>query len=171
MADERSVLVAGIGNVFLGDDGFGVEVVNALDRSRLPAGVGVVDYGIRGVHLAYDLLDGRYDALVMVDAVPLDEPPGTLAVLDISGYDARSEFAAWADDAVDAHAMKPEAVLVALHKLGGHVDRVYVLGCRPSTVGEGMGLTAPVRAAVEPAVAMLGELLAEIVGDRAGAPT
>ena len=79
------VLVAGIGNVFLGDDGFGVEVVQRIDPTSLPAGVDVADYGIRGVHLAYDLLDGRYGTVVMVDAVPLDEPPGTLAVLEVDG--------------------------------------------------------------------------------------
>ena len=83
MSAAGRVLVAGIGNVFLGDDGFGVEVVRRLDPDRLPADVDVADYGIRGVHLAYDLLDGRHDVLVLVDALPLGEPPGTLAVLEV----------------------------------------------------------------------------------------
>ena len=77
------VLVAGIGNVFFGDDGFGPAVVEHVDRSWLPERVDVADYGISGVHLAYDLLDGRHGWLVMVDAVPLGEPPGTLSVLEV----------------------------------------------------------------------------------------
>ena len=75
------VLVAGIGNIFLADDGFGVEVAQRLRRPALPDGVRVEDFGIRGVHLAYELLDG-YDALVLVDAVPMGEPPGTVAVIE-----------------------------------------------------------------------------------------
>ncbi|GAB3980070.1 hypothetical protein GCM10029978_077150 [Actinoallomurus acanthiterrae] len=82
-APGRRVLVAGIGNVFLGDDGFGVEVVGRIDASALPSTVEVTDYGIRGVHLVYELLDGRVDTLILVDAVPLDGPPGTLAVLEV----------------------------------------------------------------------------------------
>ena len=95
------VLVAGIGNVFLGDDGFGVEVVRRLAAVSLPDGVDVADYGIRGVHLAYDLLDGRYDTVVLVDALPLEEPPGTLAVLEadpagpITADDPGGDLLAW----------------------------------------------------------------------------
>ena len=77
----RRVLVAGIGNIFLSDDGFGVEVATRLAARTLPDGVRVEDFGIRGVHLAYELLDG-YDALVLIDAVPMGEPPGTLAVIE-----------------------------------------------------------------------------------------
>ena len=75
------MLVAGIGNIFLGDDGFGVEVAQRLADRPMPEGVQVADFGIRGVHLAYELLDG-YDALVLVDAVPMGEPPGTVAVIE-----------------------------------------------------------------------------------------
>ena len=78
---EPRVLVAGIGNIFLGDDGFGVEVADRLAGRTLPDGVQVADFGIRGVHLAYELLDG-YDALVLVDAVPMGEPPGTVAIIE-----------------------------------------------------------------------------------------
>src|SRR5665213_431336 len=77
---SRGVLVAGIGNIFQGDDAFGVEVVNHLAHHALPAGVRVEDFGIRGVHLAYELLEG-YDGVVIIDAVPMGEPPGTLAVI------------------------------------------------------------------------------------------
>jgi hydrogenase maturation protease len=147
------ILVAGIGNVFLGDDAFGVEVVRRLDSSTLPNGVDVVDYGIRGVHLAYDLLDGRHHTVVLVDAVPLDDAPGTLAVLEVDPTGGGMP--------VDAHGMHPAAVLALLHDLGGAVDRVLVVGCAPAVVEERMGLSEPVEAAVDEAV----RLVAEVVRD------
>jgi hydrogenase maturation protease len=154
-------LVAGIGNIFLTDDGFGVEAVRAIDPETLPAGVDVADYGIRGVHLAYELLGGRYDALVMIDAVPLSaDAPGTLALLDVSGYCGRPEFSEnWAGTAVDAHSMQPEAVLAALHNLGGAIERVYVVGCQPGALEEGIGLTPAVAAAIPAAVELVRELV------------
>lgn len=142
-----SVLVAGIGNVFLGDDGFGVEVVRRIDPADVPAGVEVADYGIRGVHLAYDLLDGHYDTLVMVDAVPVGEAPGTLAVIDATGHADTTE-----PGTVDAHTMSPDVVLRALRHLGGGVGRVFVVGCRPAVLVERIGLSEPVAAAVDEAV-------------------
>lgn len=159
------VLVAGIGNVFLGDDGFGVEVVQRLqggqgggEGTALPDGVDVVDYGIRGVHLAYDLLDGEHDVVVLVDALPLPDPPGTLAVLEVpmdggTGPDP---------PAVDGHGMTPHAVVELLKSLGGGVQRVLVVGCRPAVVDERMELSAPVAAAVEPAVAMVTDVVREL---------
>jgi hydrogenase maturation protease len=102
----RRVLVAGIGNLFLGDDGFGPEVARLLVRSSLPEGVRVVDYGIRGLHLAYDLLDG-YDALVIVDALPGDGTPGELRVLEVGEGDVGA-------GAFDPHGMEPVHVLASL---------------------------------------------------------
>jgi hydrogenase maturation protease len=164
-------LVAGIGNIFLADDGFGVEVVKAIDHRSLPAGVDVADYGIRGVHLAYELLGGRYGALVMIDAVPLSEDaPGTLAVLDVSGYSRRAEFADWAGTAVDAHSMQPEAVLAALHNLGGAIERVYVVGCQPAALDEGIGLTPAVAAAIPAAVTLVRELVENRAAPRENTP-
>ncbi|HTU73454.1 MAG TPA: hydrogenase maturation protease [Trebonia sp.] len=160
MTGTGRTLIAGIGNIFLADDGFGVEAVRAIDPASLPDGVDVADYGIRGVHLAYELLGGRHDALVMIDAVPLGDAPGTLAVLDVSGYSCRAEFADWAGTAVDAHSMQPEAVLAALHNLGGAVDRVYVVGCQPAALDAGIGLTPVVAAAIPAAVALVRELVA-----------
>jgi hydrogenase maturation protease len=157
--DSGRTLVAGIGNIFLTDDGFGVEAVRAVDPGSLPDGVDVADYGIRGVHLAYELLGGRYDALVMIDAVPLGVEPGALAVLDVSGYEHRTRFADWAGTAVDAHSMHPEAVLAALRHLGGTIRRVYVVGCQPGALDEGIGLTLPVAAAVPEAGALARELV------------
>jgi hydrogenase maturation protease len=147
------VLVAGIGNVFFSDDGFGVEVVHRLDPATLPETVHVADYGIRGVHLAYDLLDGGYDTLILVDAVPLGETPGTVAVLDATA-------APWAGQTttVDAHSMSPAVVLQTLHGLGGTIGRVLVLGCQPQAITEAMSLSEPVTAAVERALPRLIEL-------------
>jgi hydrogenase maturation protease len=152
------VLVAGIGNVFLGDDGFGVEVVGRIDRESLPDGVDVADYGIRGVHLAYDLLAGHYDTVVLVDAVPLDDPPGTVAVLEVDPTGGGAPM--------DAHGMHPAAVLTLLHDLGGAVDRVLVVGCRPVSVEERMGLSEPVAAAVDEAVLLVTELVHAEVKER-----
>jgi hydrogenase maturation protease len=150
-----STLVAGIGNVFLGDDGFGVQVVQRLQLELLPDGVEVADYGIRGVHLAYELLDGHYDTLVLVDAVPLgDEPPGTVAVID-----ATDRAGAVRPGTVDAHSMSPDVVLATLHGLGGRIERVLVVGCQPAVVDQRMELSAPVAAAVPVAVERLVELL------------
>ncbi|MET8354276.1 hydrogenase maturation protease [Micromonospora sp. NPDC005206] len=153
--DGGRILVAGIGNIFLGDDAFGVEVVRRLRDVVLPPGVDVSDYGIRGIHLAYDLLDGRHDVLVLVDALPLDEPPGTLAVLQVDlddpGWTLRPADVLDAP-AADAHGMDPESVLHLLRGLGGSVDRVLVVGCRPAVLDERMGLSAPVAAALDEAV-------------------
>jgi hydrogenase maturation protease len=157
------VLVAGIGNIFLADDGFGVEVVRRLLEARpehaWPAGVTVADYGIRGVHLAYDLLDAGYDALVLVDAVPLPDPPGTVVVLDATGHASTTGAAT-----VDAHSMNPDVVLRTLHGIGGDVDRVLVVGCRPAVLEERMGLSAPVEAAVDEAARAVLRVVEELVG-------
>ena len=152
MTGGSRVLVAGIGNVFLGDDGFGVEVVRRIDPAGLPEGVDVADYGIRGVHLAYDLLDCRHGTLVLVDAVPLDEAPGTLALLEVDPADGTEVVVP------DAHGMHPQAVLRLMRSLGGSVDRVLVVGCRPAVVDERMGLSHVVAAAVDDAVQLVTEV-------------
>ncbi|MFF9348813.1 hydrogenase maturation protease [Streptomyces sp. NPDC014734] len=142
------VLVAGVGNLFLGDDGFGPEVVRRLAADpgppSLPDGVRVVDYGIRGMHLAYDLLDG-YDALVLVDACPGDGPPGSLTILEVGPDDLGT-------GAFDAHGMNPVAVLANLDQLGGTLPLTHVVGCVPADTGEGIGLSGAVAAAVPRAV-------------------
>ena len=141
------VLVAGIGNVFFGDDGFGVEVV---------------DIGIRGVHLAYQLLDG-WTGLVLVDAVHRDGPPGTLYRLEHT-FDLAP--GASAEIAVDGHDMSPDVVLGLLRDLAlatgvdAPVGRVLVLGCEPAGTDQGIGLSGPVAAAVRPAMAAVDELVA-----------
>ncbi|MFH5879855.1 hydrogenase maturation protease [Arthrobacter sp. NA-172] len=176
------VLVAGVGNIFLRDDGFGPEVARRLaGDSRLSAsgvlaagdlaagvssadvssagassaGVRVVDYGIRGMHLAYDLLDG-VDVLVLVDAVPsadADAAAGSLRVMRIRQEDLDL------DAALDPHGMNPAAVLGRLRTLGGELPTTYVVGCVPADVSEGIGLSDPVTAAVPGAVAAVVSLL------------
>jgi hydrogenase maturation protease len=145
-----NVLVAGIGNMFLGDDGFGPEVVRRLAAEPQPAGVRVVDYGIRGMHLAYDLLNG-YDLLVLVDALPGQGCPGEVVVLEVGPDDL-------GDGDFDAHGMNPVAVLGGVSRLGGTLPRTYVIGCRSASVEEGIGLTPQVEAAIPAAVAKAREL-------------
>jgi hydrogenase maturation protease len=153
-------LIAGIGNIFLGDDGFGVEVAARIDRANLPEAVDVADFGIRGIHLAYELLDGRYDTLILVDAIPLgDDSPGTIALLDVD-----PDEIAGGEGPLDAHTMSPHVVLAALASLGGHIDRVLVVGCQPADVDERMGLSEPVAAAVDEAARKAVELARENVG-------
>lgn len=154
---SRGVLVAGIGNIFQTDDAFGVEVANRLGEKDLPDGVRVEDFGIRGVHLAYELLEG-YDGLILIDAMPMGEPPGTVAVVE-------PEALAVNEDApvVDAHTMSPDVVLATLAGLGGDVEWIRVVGCQPASLQEGMGLTPPVEAAVDGAVEMCCQLVAEMV--------
>jgi hydrogenase maturation protease len=152
------VLVAGIGNIFLGDDGFGSEVARRLTGQPLPAGVRVVDYGIRGMHLAYDLLEG-YDALVIVDAMPGDGAAGDITVLEVGPDDLGS-------GPLDAHGMDPVAVLANLGSLGGELPRTLVVGCQPLDVDENMGLTPPVTAAVDVAITTITGLLDDLLNER-----
>lgn len=147
------IFVVGVGNIFLGDDGFGVEVVNRLLRRPVPDGVRVEDFGIRGVHLAYALLDG-YDLVILVDTVDLGEAPGTVAVVE-------PELATAGEVLPDAHDLDPVAVLGLLADLGGSVGRMLVVGCQPADMHERMGLSAPVAAAVDDAVRAVGELVNE----------
>jgi hydrogenase maturation protease len=152
-----NVLVAGIGNLFLGDDGFGPEVVRRLTADApTPDGVRIVDYGIRGVHLAYDLLY-EVDALVLVDALPGDDTPGELVVLEIEPGDIEPA-------GFDAHAMSPALVLGNLDRLGGKLPPTYLVGCRIDTVTEEIGLTPRVEAAIPAAMTTVRALIEQIVG-------
>jgi hydrogenase maturation protease len=147
------ILVAGVGNVFLRDDAFGVEVVKLLAERPQPPGVQIKDYGIRGVHLVYELLDG-YDLFVLVDAAPLGQTPGTVTVLEVElpSPDAQP--------VIDAHSLTPDAIFGLLSSLGGHPGRNLVVACEPAEVDAGMGLTEPVRAALPHAVRAVEEILA-----------
>jgi hydrogenase maturation protease len=158
----NKVLVAGVGNVFLSDDGFGVEVARRLAGRQLPAGVEVADVGIAGMHLAYRLLDG-YRALVLVDTFRHGEPPGTLYLVE-HDLDGPADEAAF-----DAHGMDPGAVLSMLDRLAEGVgverpvDRVLVIGCEPASLDEGIGLTESVAAVVDRATQAVVELVDDLL--------
>ncbi|WP_370948326.1 hydrogenase maturation protease [Amycolatopsis sp. cg5] len=146
------VLVAGIGNIFLGDDGFGIEVLKELEHVKLPDWVQIADYGISGTHLAYDLLGG-YDTTILIDAAPRGDAPGTIYLLE-----ADVEELSKSNLRPDAHGMQPDAVFRLLSMLGGDAGRVLVVGCEPATTGSGLGLSAAVEAAVPEAVRIVVEL-------------
>ena len=158
----RRILVAGIGNVVLGDDGCGVALADRLARRTLPAGVEVVDYGIRGMDLAYALHDG-WDAVVLLDAMPRGKPPGTLTVLEPDLSDLPL--------AIDAHAMDPVKVLGLARALGGPLPRTLVVGCEPETVMRGdeedvvATVSEPVRAALDEGVRLVDALLEDLTSD------
>jgi hydrogenase maturation protease len=140
------ILIAGIGNIFLGDDGFGPEVLrHVCERVAGSDGLRATDYGIGGMHLAYDLLED-WDALVLVDAVPNRGSPGKVHV-----FEADHESP---DSAVgfDAHGMDPATVFASLAALGGAAPRTIVVGCEVADIGERMGLSENVQAAVPQAV-------------------
>jgi hydrogenase maturation protease len=158
----RRVLVAGIGNIFQTDDAFGVEVATLLAARALPPGVRVEDFGIRGVHLAYELLEG-YDGLVIIDAVPMGEPPGTLAVIEPELDTAGTSETTGETPVVDAHTMSPDVVLATLRRLGGSVEKILIVGCQPADLQDGMGLTPAVAAAVEEAAHLCFHLVSEMI--------
>jgi hydrogenase maturation protease len=145
-------LVAGVGNIFFGDDGFGVEVARRLAECELPDQVTVADYGISGMHLAYDLSNG-YDRAILIDATPRGGTPGTVYVLE-PGQPAEADGALF-----DAHGMQPDVVLGMLGMLGGNTGRMLIVGCEPANAGPGIGLSAPVAAAVDDAVRKVLELI------------
>ena len=157
----RRVLVAGIGNIFLGDDGFGVEVVKRLAGRRLPEGVEVKDFGIRGMDLAYALQDD-YDLVVFVDATPRGGEPGTVYLIE-------PEIEDDGEATLDTHGMDPVKVIKLARALGAEPARTLVVGCEPQVVPGGedydemlMELSAPVRAAVEEAVKLVESLVEEL---------
>jgi len=146
------VLVAGVGNIFRSDDGFGPAVAAALLARPLPEGVRVVDYGIRGVHLAFDLADG-VDTLILVDTVPdAGGGPGSVAVIE-------TEPGSLGTVTFDAHDLDPGSVLRSLGTLGQDLPRTLIVGCQPAELGDGIGLSESVEAAVRVAVDKVVQLL------------
>ena len=147
------ILVAGIGNLFLGDDGFGPEVIRRIlaEGPPPPEGVRILDYGIRGAHLAFDIV-GDVDVLILVDALPGEGSPGELVVLEIQPGDIEPV-------GFDAHAMSPGAVLGNVERLGGKLPTTYLVGCRIDTVTEEIGLTPRVEATVPAAMTAVRTLL------------
>jgi hydrogenase maturation protease len=180
-AQKPTILVAGIGNIFLGDDAFGVEVARRLSAIELPAEVRVTDFGIRGFDLAYALQDG-YETTILVDACPLGQAPGTLSVIepDLKSLDDPEAAPA----TVDAHTMNPMNVLRMARAMNIEVKNILLIGCEPETLGgevggieggvgeeggceEGkMGLSAPVEAAVDAAVKLVQSVIDKILDKR-----
>jgi hydrogenase maturation protease len=157
-----TILIAGIGNIFLGDDAFGVEVAQRLASRKLPSRVKVTDFGIRGFDLAYALLDGP-DVTILVDACPRGGTPGTVYVIepDLNSLNTPEGEQA----AVDAHSMNPMNVIRMAKSMGGELKRILLVGCEPETLGpeEGqMGLSAPVAAAVDEAVKVVESIVEKI---------
>jgi hydrogenase maturation protease len=158
---QTRVLVAGIGNIFMADDGFGVEVAQRLARRELPRGVDVADFGIRGLDLVYALGEG-YDVAVFVDAVPMGEEPGTVSVIEPDLAEGGEPVA------LDTHGMDPVKVIALARELGSAPERIVVVGCEPKVrmsgdeediVGE---LSEPVRAALDGAVELVESLVVEL---------
>lgn len=153
------ILVAGVGNIFLGDDAFGVEVARRLATRTMPPSVKVVDYGIRGLDLTFALLED-YDASILVDATPRGNVPGTLYVLE---PDLNEQ-----GGAIDTHGMNPMRVLAAARSMGSELRQVIIVGCEPdlATVTEEqgeIGLSAPVEAAVGEAIQMIQSLVERLL--------
>lgn len=146
-------LVAGVGNVFLRDDAFGVEVVRLLAGQPVPDGVEIRDFGIRGVHLVYDLLNGC-DLFVLVDAAARGEAPGTVSVLEVEVPEADRS-----SPVMDAHSLAPDDIFALLGSLGGRPGRCLVVACEPADVSAGMGLSEPVRHALPHGVRAVQEIL------------
>jgi hydrogenase maturation protease len=177
------VLIAGVGNIFLGDDGFGVEVAKRLACEDLPDWAHVVDYGIRGMHLAYDLANG-YESAILVDATARGGQPGTIYVIepDLAGLSDRAagDGDLAATPLFNAHGMQPDVVFGMLGMLGAGTRHVLVVGCEPARLDYEMGLSEPVAAAVDEAVRVVRDLVAGGFGgssprpaqpiDRAGEP-
>jgi len=164
MTAEPCILIAGIGNIFLGDDAFGCEVAKRLFERKLPENVRVVDYGIRGFDLAYALMDG-YDATIFIDATPRGDAPGTVYLIepDLDELDKLDVQTA----AIDTHNMNPLKVLSMVKALGGEFKKIFLVGCEPLFTGEEdigfMGLSEPVEAAIDKAVEVVESLVAKIL--------
>jgi hydrogenase maturation protease len=161
LLQKPTILVAGIGNIFLGDDAFGVEVVRRMAGLKLPECVQVSDFGIRGFDLAYAFQDG-YETIILVDACPHNRTPGTVSLIepDLAALETPDAPPAVAD----AHTMNPANVLRMARAMNIEFKKVLLVGCEPETLGgeEGtMGLSAPVTAALDRALELIQSVIAK----------
>ena len=166
------LLIAGVGNIFLGDDGFGVEVARRLASAELPDWAQVVDYGIRGMHLAYDLAGG-YSSAILIDATARGGEPGTICVIepDLSSAEPSTisgDAALAANPMFNAHGMQPDVVFSMLGMLDSGAVQVLVVGCEPASLDYGIGLSEPVAAAVDEAVRVVLDLVAHAAASGEG---
>jgi len=154
------ILIAGVGNAWMHDDGFGGAVIAALEQRDLPEGLVVLDMGTGGLNLAYEVMRG-YDGLILVDASQQGEAPGTLYVIEVPEESVQAGIED--GEMIDPHAMDPGSMLRFVRTVGGWPGKVMVVGCEPAEVEQpGMGLSEPVAAAVEPAVDLVLETAAEL---------
>ncbi len=166
------ILIAGMGNVLRRDDGFGVEVARRLAVAHPPSDeVRVIEVGIGGIHLVQELMDG-YDALVVVDALERDSPPGTLHILEATVPDLTT----WSEQQrqgflADMHYTTPAKALILAKALGALPPKVYIVGCQPSEVDElGIGLSAPVEQATAQTIRTIEQIVAQLRGVRTEGP-
>jgi hydrogenase maturation protease len=161
---NNRILIAGIGNIFFGDDAFGVEVIRELTKSPLPEGVNAVDFGIRSYDLAYAIMDG-YGATILVDITARGEPPGTVYLIELD-----QEKIGDLEGAVpDGHSLDPVAVLRLTQLLGGQIERLYLVACEPAvleTEDGRIGLSEPVQAAVPEAIRTIRRLVDKLRSER-----
>ena len=159
-ARTKQILIAGIGNAWLRDDGFGGEVAKRLAERELPAGVQVMDFGSGGLDLAYEVMRG-YDALILVDISRQGEPPGTLYVMEADEADVDGQI----EDGqmLDPHGMDPQTVLRFVKYVGGGPGRVFVVACEPEVVEDvGFGLSDAVKGSLSRAADVVLETVAEL---------
>lgn len=162
---SKRILVAGIGNAWLRDDGFGGEVAKRLESRELPDEVAVFDFGTGGLDLAYEVMRG-YDALVLVDVSCQGGEPGTLYVMEVDEASVDGQLAD--GETLNPHGMDPQTVLRFVKLVGGWPGKVMVIACEPQTVEEmGIGLSDPVAAAVDRAVDLVATTVAELCTDEA----
>jgi hydrogenase maturation protease len=161
------ILVAGIGNIFKGDDAFGVEVARRLAQSPLPAGVKVVDFGIRGIDLTYALLDG-YDAAILVDTAKRGAAPGTVSVIAPERHSV--DTVSPGDLFLEPHDLDPAKVLRVVEALGGGCRRILLVACEPETFADeetgAMGLSPCVASAVDEAIQAIGRLVGDLLREQ-----
>jgi hydrogenase maturation protease len=160
---DHRILIAGIGNIFAGDDAFGVEVMRELTRHTLPEAVFAKDFGIRSYDLAYAMMDG-YSTTILVDATSRGQPPGTVYLIepDVDAINGQTN--------VDAHSLNPVAVLQLVQALGGKLGKLYLVGCEPEVLdSDEIGLSPSVRAAVPQAVQMIEFLVHRLLNESSNA--
>ena len=163
----KRILIAGIGNIFFGDDAFGCEVAKELAQRQLPEGVRVTDFGIRSYDLAYAIMDD-HDATILIDATPHGSAPGTVYLIepDLNKLDESAE------EVVNAHSMNPVRVLQMVRSLGGKPRALYVVGCEPAVLESEdgrMGLSETVQRAIAPAIEMIEKLIADLLAGKSAA--
>ena len=157
MNANNRILIAGIGNIFFGDDAFGGEVIKELTKSPLPEGVDAVDFGIRSYDLAYAIMDG-YAATILVDITARGEPPGTVYLIELD----QEKIGNLEATAQDGHSLDPVSVLRLTQSLGGQIERLYLVACEPAileTEDGRIGLSESVQAGVPEAARMIRRLI------------